>query len=606
MEFLIDPVPAVAAEHDRHLRDALVFLVSAVLVTPLFRRLRFSAILGYLVAGATIGPSGLGLIADVEGTRALAELGVVFLLFVIGLELSLERLKAMRRYVLGLGTAQVVVTAALLAVAVRLLLGPSPAAAAVVGGALALSSTAFVSQLLSERGEMATRHGRAALGTLLMQDLAVVPFLVVLPLLDRPPEALLAALGVVGARAALAVVAIVVVGRLLLRPVYHLIAGTRSPELFTAATLLLVLGTGWATTQAGLSMAMGAFLVGLLVSESEFRHQVEAEIQPFKGILLGLFFMTVGMVIDVRLAIAEPALVAGLVAGLMAVKSLVLLGLSRLAGLPWAGAARVAVLLCQGGEFAFVLLSLALLHGTVPYATVQLLFLVVGLSMALTPLLVIGVSALAARAEGRSRTTLGTIAAETAELEGHVIVCGYGRFGRVATRLLGDEMVDMVVLDLTPRVVAEGRRHGLPVFYADCTRPEVLRLVGAERARAAVLTVDDPGVTARTVAVMRRHFPRLRIVARAHDVAHGQALEAEGAHVTVPESLEASLQLGAEALREAGVDGAEIGHLVERLRHDLAVGAAPSARERPGDAIVALSGDTAEEPAADAVAGGPK
>ena len=554
-----------------HLGDALVLLIAAVLIAPLLRRLRFSMILGYLVAGAAIGPAGLGLIEEFEEVKALAEFGVVFLLFTIGLELSFERLKALSKYVLGLGSLQVVVTSFALGLAVWLALGIDPLAALVVGASVALSSTAFVMQLLIDKGELATQHGRAAFGTLLMQDLAVVPLLVLVPLLGQSGSALAIAMGVVSLKALIALVVIVIIGRLLLRPIYQLIAATHSAELFTAMTLLVVLGTAWATMVSGLSMALGAFMAGLLVSESEYRHQVEADIRPFKGILLGLFFMSIGMAIDLGRLIGEPIFVLMLVLGLMAMKAAIAGGLALMVGLPRLSAVRVGALLCQGGEFAFVILAIAVANDIVPYATVQLSVLVVGLSMALTPLVTSASGWIASKGEAGAVPGPEQASGE-AEREGHVIVCGFGRVGRIVTRLLAEQGLEVIALDLDPRNVAEGRRRQLPIYYGDAGRAEVLRMVGADRAFAIVVTVDHHVPAERIVRASCRNFPETKIFARAHDVAEGQELESLGVMISVPETLEASLQLGAAVLRVRGTPLEEVEGIVTDMRHDLGVG----------------------------------
>ncbi len=569
MESLLDAFDTMqSGGHGSPIGDALIFLAAAVLFAPLLRRLRFSLVLGYLAAGAMIGPHGLSIIEDVTETRELAEIGVVFLLFTIGLELSFARLKVMRRLVFGFGTAQVVITGVLVAV-IALALGRTYGAAITIGAALALSSTAFVLQLMNERGELATRHGRTAFSALLFQDLAVVPIVVVVPLLGQDLDgwSILVELAKVSGTAVVALAVIVIAGRQLLRPLYHVIASAGAPELFTAMTLLVVLGIGWATQMVGLSMALGAFLAGLLLSESEFRHQVEADIEPFRGILLGLFFMTVGMSIDLGLAFREVATVLAYLAGLVALKFFVVLGLAMAFRMPLAVSLRSAALLAQGGEFAFVILGVAAASSVVADATVDLLFLVVAVSMAVTPGVVWAVGRAAALFDRRENETLAADGEAAYEMHDHVVIAGFGRVGHAIARLLDAKLVPYVAVDTDAQNVRDGRRDGHTVYYGDASRPEVLHKLGGERARAVVLTMSTDGhAVERTVQHLAHRLPELPIFARARDPLHARRLEELGAAGTVVETMEASLQLGGAVLRQAGTEWDEIEELIRSLR----------------------------------------
>lgn len=569
MESLLDAFDTMQSSgHGSPIGDALIFLAAAVLFAPLLRRLKFSLVLGYLAAGAMIGPHGLSIIDDVTETRELAEIGVVFLLFTIGLELSFARLKVMRRLVFGFGTAQVVLTGFLVAI-ISLFMGQTYGAAVTIGAALALSSTAFVLQLMNERGELATRHGRAAFSALLFQDLAVVPIVIVVPLLGRDMDGmtiLLELLKVTGT-AFVALAVIVVAGRQLLRPLYHVIASAGAPELFTAMTLLVVLGIGWATQQVGLSMALGAFLAGLLLSESEFRHQVEADIEPFRGILLGLFFMTIGMSIDLGLAFREVFTVLGYLGGLIALKFVVVLGLAMAFRMPFAVSLRSAALLAQGGEFAFVILGIAAASSVVADVTVDLMFLVVAISMAVTPVLVWAISKAAALFENQENAQLSADFDGGHEMHDHVVIAGFGRVGHTIARLLDAKMVPYVAVDTDAQNVRDGRRDGHSVYYGDASRPEVLRKLGGENARAVVLTMSTGGhAVERTVQHLISRLPELPIYARARDPLHARRLEELGAAGTVVETMEASLQLGGAVLRQTGTEWAEIEDLISSLR----------------------------------------
>ncbi|NQW12536.1 MAG: cation:proton antiporter [Alphaproteobacteria bacterium] len=610
MESLLNAFGGGAAgAHGAPLGDALVFLAAAVLFAPLLRRLRFSLVLGYLAAGAMIGPHGLSMIDDVTETRDLGEIGVVFLLFAIGLELSFERLRVMRRLVFGLGSLQVVGTTVLIA-GCALLLGQGIGAAVVIGAALSLSSTAFVLQLMSERGELATRHGRATFSTLLFQDLAVVPILVVVPLLSVGGDwtTIATALALTLLKATVALAVIVIAGRQLLRPFYHVIASARAPELFTAMTLLVVLGIGWATQLVGLSMALGAFLAGLLLSESEFRHQVEADIEPFRGILLGLFFMTVGMSVDLGLALREIVTVLGYLAGLVAIKFLIVLAAALVFRLPFAPSIRTAALLAQGGEFAFVILGAAGLSGLLPDAVGDLLFLVVAVSMATTPVVVWVIGHVADRLEHRDNLVMGASVEEIAELRGHVILAGFGRVGRTVARLLDAKLVPYIAVDTDAQRVRDGRRDGHTIYYGDASRPDVLRLLGSENARAVVVTLSTAShAVDRTVSHLHDRLPDLPILARARDPVHARQLEELGAAGTVLETLEASLQLGGAVLRQSGVDWQDIEELIRELRFvdgiGKAIGSRPDAAEvsEPEDPVL-VAARIVEEVEAEAAA----
>ena len=549
------------------MHQLLVFLLAPVIVVPLFRQLRSSSIVGYLVAGILIGPQALGLIVESELTSLLAELGVAFLLFTIGLELSLARLKVMRRLVFGLGGSQVVLTTCVIGVAASLLSAGLPAAI-VVGSALALSSTAFVLQLLVERGEQITRFGRTTFAILLFQDLAVVPLLVLVPALAPDQVSVLPALGLSLLKAGLALVLITAVGRLVLRPVFRGVAATRSPELFVSATLLVVVGMGWLTIQAGSSMPLGAFLAGLLLSETEYRHQVEADVRPFRGLLLGLFFMTVGLSIDLSVVSERLTELALVVPGLLVVKGTLIFGICSAYRLPADDALRVGFLLAQGGEFGFVLLGTAAAHQVLPAADAQMLIAAVALSMIATPFLAELASFLAERLRRPVPGDLHALREEAEALTDHIVIAGFGRVGQTVAKVLSGAGVHYIALELDLRRIARARANGLPVFYGDASRVDVLAAAGAGRARAAVLTIDHPPAVDRAVAALHGHFPDLRIFVRGHDPGHGKQLTAWGATAVVPEAVEASLQLGAIVLAATGTSQEEAARIIDQFRRN--------------------------------------
>lgn len=554
-------------EHEAipHLREIVVFLVAAGIVVPALSRIRVSAVLGYLLVGAIIGPFGLGLLAqdlrwigiatitDLEGVRALAELGVIFLLFVIGLELSLDRLWQMRRLVFGLGSLQILVTGLVIG-SIAWGFGNSAGASVVLGACLSLSSTAIVMQLLIEQRRLGTPLGRTSFSILLMQDLAVVPILFVVGVLGARAEgdvglALLVAL----LRAVVVIAAVYGTGRLVVRPLFRMVARTRSAELFMAATLLMVIGTAAITAAAGLSMALGAFLAGLLLAETEYRHEIEVYIEPFKGLLLGLFFMSVGMGIDYRIVLEEPFWIAASVVGLFLIKSTIT-GLLCLAfRLPRHTSLEAGLLLGQGGEFAFVVVGLALTLGLLPFQAGQFMLIVAGLTMLVTPLVAASASRLAETI--RERTDVSDDVPDAAHLtgiEGHVIIVGFGRVGRTVGAVLDAEGVPFVALDLDPVNVANARERNLSVYFGDASRPEMLARVRADSAAALVVTPDDFEKADHVVRMAREKWPALPIHARARHRDHAARLKALGTTHVVPETLEGSLQLAGRLLHGLG------------------------------------------------------
>lgn len=545
-----------------HLREVVVFLAAGAVVVPLMQRLRLSPVLGWLAAGVLLGPHGAGSLVDAvpalrwvsiaewEAIAPLGEIGVLFLMFSIGLELSLERLKRLRWLVFGLGGAQVVVSGIAIGLAAWAF-GNAPGAATVLGACLALSSTAIVMQVLIDQRRIATPLGHAALSVLLFQDLAVVPILFLVGVLgarsgENPIASLLASI----AAGAVVVALISLAGRLLLSRLFRMVGASSRPELFVAVALLAALGAAWATEQAGLSAALGAFLAGLLIAETEFRHQVEADVEPFKGLLLGMFFMSVGMAIDLRALAAAPLLLPLAVIGLMALKAAVAFPLGLAFGLARHVAAEAALLLGQAGEFAFLVVALATRLDLVPPETARFMILLAGLTMAATPVLTglgrrLGAAMTAASAEAPGEPEQG--------LSGHVIIAGFGRVGETVGRVLDAEGARWIALDLDAASVARHREEGRPVFYADAARTEVLRRAGAGAARALVLTMDSASAVQRALAAARRGWPDLAVVARARDGEQARILGELGATHAVPETLEAALALAGGTLGALGL-----------------------------------------------------
>jgi CPA2 family monovalent cation:H+ antiporter-2 len=555
-------------QDSHYLQDVLIILLAAVLVVPIFKRLRSSPVLGYLVAGALIGPHGLAVISDIEGTMGLAHFGVVFLLFAIGLELSVQRLRTIRTHVFMLGGLQIFITSATLFGIARAV-GIGTEAAIVVGGGLALSSTAMVLQILVERQELASRQGRIAFAILLLQDLSVVPLLALIPLLGHSNAGIAEALALASLKAFGALAVILIAGRLVLRPVLRIVADVQSPELFTGITLLVALGVSYLTELAGLSMALGAFLAGLLIAETEYRHQVEGDIEPFRGILLALFFMTVGMTINIDLVMENAVLVILAVVGLTACKAGILILLCRAFRFSMPVSIQVGLGLAQGGEFAFVLFGLATATGVLPTDEGQIALVTVALTMALTPVLMeLGRHLARMLIPVPGRAALQRIEEEASDLKDHIIIAGFGRVGQTLAQLLDACRVPYLALDLDPNRVNDGREHGLPVHFGDGRRYEVMKAAGVERARAAVITLDHPNAAERSVTALRRHCPELSIFVRARDHSQGVVLEKAGANHVVPELVESSLYLGGTLLREIGHPADDVARLLDQFRKE--------------------------------------
>ena len=574
-------------------KEALLFLVTAGVVAPLFFRLRVSPVLGYLLAGVTLGPYGLGALAgrapwlnavaisNFETIDRIAAFGVVVLLFTMGLELSFERIRRMRRLVFGLGLGQVVGTILVLT-AIAAALGLAPASALVVAAALSVSSTAIVIPVLIEGKRLGAPVGRASFAVLLFQDLAVAPLLVMVSAFSGGAERGLGlALVETLVPAALALAGLIAFGRLALRPFFHFIAETRSAEFFMAACLLVVLGDGLLAAASHLSMALGAFVAGLLLAETEYRREIEVTIEPFKGLLLGLYFVSVGAGINPALILARPGLILGLAAAFVAVKVLILFGLARAFRVPARVSAEMALLLGPGGEFGFVMIGAALAGGLIDRALATTLVTSIAISMLAIPALARAGALIdpliRPRAEGPP---------EEAPPDGdapRVIIVGYGRVGALIGDMLDVHAIPYVAVDADPRLVARAREAGKPVYYGDASRAEYLRRSGVETARAVVVTMDTPHANEAVVETTRKLRPDVTLVARARDADHAHKLYDLGVTDAVPETVEASLQLAEATLVDIGVPmGFVIASIHEKrdeYRKILAAAGAPE-RER--------------------------
>ncbi len=561
--------------------DALVVLGTAGVIVPLLRRVGVSPVLGYLGAGAVLGPLALGsfindypllywfTVIDAKSVTAIAELGVVFLLFLIGLELSFDRLKAMRRLVLGLGGLQLAITFVVLTLG-AMLFGFTPGIAAVLAACLALSSTAIVLELLAQQERLLTSGGRASFSVLLAQDVAVVPILLFIGILGaKGGDSVLLSIATALGQALLVLAVIVLVGRVVLRPLFRLVGGQQSEELFIAAVLFVIVATGIMAAMAGLSMAIGAFVAGLLLAETEYRRAVQATIEPFKGLLLGIFFFSVGMSIDFRAVMREPVLLFGLALGLVLLKAGIVYALARYFALTRAAALETALLLGPGGEFAFVGIGLATGLALIEPKLAGFILAAISLTMALLPLL----SALARRLAPlfeEARPKDPELEALPGAPQGHAIIIGYGRVGKTVAALLRQHGLRQIAVDNDPASVARGRRAGEEVFFGDAARPAFLQACGLASAQSVIITISITPEMDKIIAAIRSLRPDLPIISRARDAAHARHLYAQGVSDTVPETIEASLQLSEAALLSLGVPMGRVIASIHQKRADFA------------------------------------
>lgn len=548
----------------QYLTDIVFLLMAAVVAVPIFQTLRMGAVPGFVLAGVAVGPSGLGLIENVSEIGHLSELGVVLLLFVIGIELNPQRLWTMRRLLFGLGSLQVLCTSLIISATAYYLFGLSGPVSVLVGPALALSSTAFVLQLLTEDRKLNSEQGRSCISILLLQDLAVVPLLALVSLLAQPAtglaEDVLLALG----EAVLIIGLVIGFGRYLLQPVLRRVAKSNNQEIFTASAVLLVLGAALLMEHVGLSMAMGAFLAGLLIADSSYRHQVMSETQPFRGLFLGMFFMSMGMTMDLAQLTEAPVMIIALTAALIVVKALVIWPLCRLFGMSGTTALLVALLLAQSGEFALVVFTLAFTMELLEQGLYQTLLLVVMISMLATPLL----AGLARKLDRRRREKSTAIAplAESIEQPSPVLIVGFGRVGHRIGQILEMAGIQYSAIDKDPDLVAREHGRGHPVYYGDANRPAVLRSLAGDGAGIAIIALNDQDVTEHLVPALRATFPDLWVLARGHNRERCDRLNALGVDVTVSENLEASIELARVTMAKANTPEDRIKELLDEFR----------------------------------------
>lgn len=571
------------------LAQAAIFLGAMVIAVPLSKRLGLGAVLGYLIAGVAIGPWGLGLIGDVENVLHFAELGVVLLLFVIGLELEPSRLWVLRKAVFGLGAAQVFVSAAAFTL-IGIALGLSYPAAIIAGLALAMSSTAFALQMLAERKELTSRHGRNAFAILLFQDLTAIPVLALIPLYGANAGA--TTFSIANALGVLAVLAAVVIGgRLILRPVLRIVAAIRTQEVFTAFALLIVIGTALIVQLVGISMALGAFMAGVLLADSEYRHELEADIEPFRGLLLGLFFIAVGMTMNAGLVLQQPLTVAVLVAGLLAIKFSVLFALSKASGASHASARSLGLSISQGGEFAFVIFGLAVGVQLLEREFAGLLIVGVTLSMAATPLLMLANDFLS-RHDKKPEKEFDRPKDE----DNPVIIAGFGRFGQIVARILRARKIGFTALEISSEQVDFVRAYGNKIYYGDASRLELLRAARTGKAKLFVLAIDDVAASLRTAEMVRKHFPEVTIYARARNRKHAYQLMDLGITLVWRETFLSSLDMARGVLNALGLSRDQSERAVATFRtHDEARLIAHHAMHNDEQRMIYLAQRGAEE-----------
>ncbi len=551
------------------LEQILFLFIAAVVIVSVFKRLNLSPVLGYLVAGIAIGPHGFQLTEYTKTTSFIAEIGVVFLLFYIGLELTFERLRTMRRFVFGFGTLQVLITSLVIGLAAGLF-GLSTEACIIIGGGLALSSTAVVLKVLAERGEEATLPGRLSLAVLIFQDMIVVFMLVLVPLLGDSGDTQKIFLTMVEAlgRAIVVLVIMLAIGWIFLRPLYRAIGSLRSEELFVATTLLVVLAAAYGTEKAGLSLALGAFLAGLMIAETEFRLQVEADIMPFKSLLIGFFFMSKGMLINLEVLTQQFPLILGISASLLLAKAAIVIAICLIFRLHLGAALHTGLLLAQGGEFAFVLFGLAADENLLPTNIAQILLVSVVTTMAVTPLL----ASLGSRLEwwfaSRNIRHARPTKDDAQDLRDNVIVAGLGRVGSVVAKVLDEEKIPYIAVDTDPKNVKTAKKQGYCVYYGDADNIDILRALGVERARAAIVTIRDKRQAKLCVKMLHEVRPDLPIIARAWDTEHIKDLEKSGAMLAIGEAFESSLQLATSALGKLGIPSHETDRIMRKFRLD--------------------------------------
>ncbi len=548
------------------LHDVLVLLVASIAITIVFKQMGLSPALGYLVAGAAIGPFGFGILTSVESTKAIAELGIVFLLFAIGLELTIDKIIEMRRYIVGFGGLQIILTSFVIYYVCCKFFKIDPKAAIVIGTALSLSSTAIVMQIIAENAEQTTRVGRLSFSVLLMQDLAVVPILVLLPILAKTDIDLTSALSGALANATIALMIIFAIGRSLLRPLYRMIAESKSDVLFLSFTMFIVLGASYLSNHFGLSFALGAFVAGLMVAETEYKYRVEEEILSLKSLLMGLFFMTIGMSFDFDALLQSLPLIVLASLCLIIIKFAIIVALCWVFRFPLAPAVHTGLLLAQGGEFAFVVFVMAVDLKFISHDISQFLMTVVTLTMALTPFLTALGRKIKAKIYTEDVLHDTKIKAELEDLSKHVVIIGFTKIGRIVSYILRKKRLPYLVLENNNRVVRVERNNNYNIYYGDAMNAEILDYVGVGRAEAVVIAMEDELTCVKITRFIREHYPHVQIIAKTELVSNTDRFKRVGANIIVSKNLETGLQLSRSALATAGMEKKEIDAVLSSFR----------------------------------------
>ncbi|MFK7760576.1 MAG: cation:proton antiporter [Candidatus Midichloriaceae bacterium] len=528
------------------LPSVLILLASSIIVVILLHKLKTSPVLGYLIAGAVI--NAYGLIKEPEYAHSLAEFGIVFLLFMIGLELSFDRLIKMRLHVFGFGGLQVLITSSTIAFILYKFFNFSTSISVVVGAALALSSTAIVLQVIAEAGRQSSQVGRLSLSVLLMQDLAVVPLLAVMPLLADKNDNIMQIIGISGLKALGVIIVITIFGRLFLRPFFSLVASVKTDEVYVTTALLIVLGAAWATSMLGLSSAMGAFIAGILIAETEYRNQIEDSIHPFQGLFLGLFFLSVGMSIDIEFIKDKFQAVLLAAFALIFIKATIILALCKLFKLRWGATVHSALLLSQGSEFAFILFNMAETKGIIDAKTSEFMLMAVAISMGITPLLAMIGSKIEDKIDSKEELDSNQEFKGINDLSDHVIIAGFGRVGRIVAYMLNKEQMNYIAIESNSRIVKKARQQGFPVFQGEVSDTNILQALGIKRAKAMILTMSDRVTLRKTTKKVTVNHKNVRIISRAADYKHSKDIRKLGAESAIPERIEVGLQLGGVAL----------------------------------------------------------
>jgi monovalent cation:H+ antiporter-2, CPA2 family len=539
--------------HDiSYLRDIIILLFASVAMVVVFKQLGLSPVLGYLVSGAVIGPYGFGLLQGEEIAKSIAELGIVFLLFAIGLELTLDKLKAMRKYALGFGSLQVIITTLAISYIVNIFINDVDASI-LIGAALALSSTAMVLQVVNENSEATTRVGRLSFSVLIMQDLAVIPILVLIPLLSNPEINITVALFNAFIKAVLALIAIFIIGRLFLRPIYHIIVELKSDVLFLSTTLIIVLGSAFTSHNMGLSFALGAFVAGLMVAETEYKYRVESEILSFKGLLMGLFFMTIGMSFEINLLIDNFLIILAASAGLILIKAVIIIFLCKIFKFPLAPAIQAGFLLAQGGEFAFVVFLMAVDNNIIGLELSQLLMTIVTVTMAFTPLM----ASLGRKIKGQIyvKNVLhdNKLKREIGDISEHIIIIGFGKTGRIIADILQKTEINHLILDSNHRVVRIKKAEGHNIYYGDAMNKDIMNHIGIHKAQSVVIASEDDIHCLKVTRFINDHFPKIPVITKSDNIKNSKRFKRLGASKVIAKNLEAGLQLAKEAIKTTNV-----------------------------------------------------